>query len=117
MIHEVSLLCQWNYVETGANPADDASRGTLGTRMFFRVRREFSVIAEGQQIFGRRLKPREKTSRTERCFLPSPLTFKIFIGLHLRQSYWNHVDGHVKKCPKTHIILIKISWSLVAVLP
>lgn len=61
MIHEVSLLCQWNYVETGANPADDASRGTLGTRMFFfRVRREFSVIAEGQQIFGRRLKPREK---------------------------------------------------------
>ena len=28
--------------------------------VFFRVRREFSVIAEGQQIFGRRLKPREK---------------------------------------------------------
>lgn len=48
MIHEVSLLCQWNYVETGANPADDASRGTLGTRMFF---------SRAAGIFGDRRRP------------------------------------------------------------
>ena len=39
--------------------------GTLGTRGFSRVRREFSVLAEGRHIFGRRsnppaAKPREK---------------------------------------------------------
>ena len=33
---------------------------TLGTRGFSRVRREFSVWAEGRHIFGRRPKPREK---------------------------------------------------------
>ena len=33
-------------------------RVTLGTRGFSRVRREFSVLAEGQHIFGRRPKPR-----------------------------------------------------------
>ena len=31
---------------------------TLGIRGFFRVRREFSVLAEGRRIFGRRPKPR-----------------------------------------------------------
>ena len=31
---------------------------TLGTRGFSRVRREFSVLAEGRHIFGRRPKPR-----------------------------------------------------------
>ena len=61
---------------------------TLGTRGFSRLRREISVLAEGRHIFGRRpkpraAKPREKTSGTERCFLPSPLTFELFIGLHL----------------------------------
>ena len=34
---------------------------TLGTRGFSRVRREFSVLAEGRHIFGRRPKPREKS--------------------------------------------------------
>ena len=67
--------------------------GTLGTRGFSRMRREFSVLAEGRHNFGQRpktraAKPREKTSGTERCFLPSPLTFDLFIGLHLRQSNW-----------------------------
>ena len=36
---------------------------TLGTRGFSRVRREFSVLAEGRHIFGRRPKPLEKTFR------------------------------------------------------
>ena len=41
---------------------------TLGTRGFSRVRREFSVLAEGRHFFGRRPKPRaakplEKTFR------------------------------------------------------
>ena len=31
---------------------------TLGTRGFSRVRREFSVLAEGRHVFGRRPKPR-----------------------------------------------------------
>ena len=31
---------------------------TLGTRGFSRVRRKFSVLAEGRHIFGRRPKPR-----------------------------------------------------------
>ena len=60
---------------------------TLGTRGFSCVLREFSVLAEGQHIFGHRLKsraakPGEKTSGTEQCYLPSPLTFELFIGLH-----------------------------------
>ena len=60
----------------------------LGTRGFSLVRREFSALAEGRHIFGcrpkpRAAKPREKTSGTERRFLPSPLTFELFIGLHL----------------------------------
>ena len=37
--------------------------GTLGTRGFSRVRREFSVLAEGRHVFGRRPKPREKAFR------------------------------------------------------
>ena len=37
-------------------------RDTLGTRGFSRVRREFSVLAEGRHIFGRRpRKPRQKS--------------------------------------------------------
>ena len=35
--------------------------GTLGTRGFFRLRREFSVLAEGRHYFGRRPKPRAAT--------------------------------------------------------
>ena len=37
---------------------------TLGTRGFSSVQREFSVLAERGHIFGRRPKPREKTSGT-----------------------------------------------------
>ena len=33
-------------------------RGTLGTRGFSRVRREFSVLAKGRHVFGRRPKAR-----------------------------------------------------------
>ena len=87
---------------------------TLGTRGFSCMLREFSVLAEGRPIFGHRLRPRaanprEKTSRTERCYLPSPLTFELFIGLHLyanrlEVSNCNHMDRYVKKCPSTHII-------------
>ena len=86
------------------------------------VLREFSVLAEGRPIFGHRLKPRaanpqEKTSRRERCYLPSQLTFELFIGLHLyanrlEVSNCNHMDRHVKKCPSTHIIHRKTSQSL-----
>ena len=36
--------------------------GTLGTRGFSRVRREFSVLAEGRHNFGRRPKPRAATA-------------------------------------------------------
>ena len=40
---------------------------TLGTRGFSRVRREFSVLAEGRHIFGRKPKPR---NRVEKCLAP-----------------------------------------------
>ena len=40
---------------------------TLGTRGFSRVRREFSVLAEGQHIFGRRPKPRAAKPREKRA--------------------------------------------------
>ena len=58
-----------------------------------------------------------KTSGTERCFLPSPLTFALFYRItftpiRLKVSDCDHVGRHVKKCPKTHIILSKTSWSL-----
>ena len=36
---------------------------TLGTRGFSRVRWEFSVLAEGRNIFGRRPKPRAAKAR------------------------------------------------------
>ena len=36
---------------------------TLGIRGFSRVRREFSVLAEGRHIFGRRPKPRAAKPR------------------------------------------------------
>ena len=53
-----------------------------------------------------------KTSGTERCFLPSPLTFELFYRItftpiRLKVSDCDHVGRHVKKCPKTHIILRK----------
>ena len=35
-----------------------SQEATLGTRGYFRVRWEFSVLAEGRHIFGRRPKPR-----------------------------------------------------------
>ena len=41
---------------------------TLGTRGFPRVRREFSVLAEGRHIFGRRPKPRAAKPREKQAF-------------------------------------------------
>ena len=41
---------------------------TLGTRGFSRVRREFSVLAEGRHIFGRRPKPRAAKPREKPAF-------------------------------------------------
>ena len=41
---------------------------TLGTRGFSRVRREFSVLAEGRHIFGRRPKPRAAKLREKPAF-------------------------------------------------
>ena len=38
---------------------------TLGTRGFSRVRRKFSVLAEGRHLFGRRPKPRAAKDLTE----------------------------------------------------
>ena len=81
-------------------------------------------FSRAEEIFGvgRRPKPRageaaRKTSGTERCFLPSPLTFALFYRstltpIRLKVSDCDHVGRHVKKCPKTHIILSKTSWSL-----
>ena len=68
--------------------AVNGNTSTLGTRGFSRVRREFSVLAEGQHISGRRPKPRVKPlARSGAFYLPRwPLSF--FIGLHLRQSDW-----------------------------
>ena len=46
-----------------------------------------------------------KTSGTERCFLPPPLTFELFVRItftpiRLEVSNCDHVDRHVKKCQK-----------------
>ena len=56
-------------------------------------------------------------SDAERCFLPSPLTFELFYRItftpiRLKVSNCDHVGRHVKKCPKTHIILSKTNSSL-----
>ena len=77
------------------------------------------MLAEGRHISGRRpklraAKPREKTSGTERCFLPSPLTFELFIGLNL---YANQIGSlQLWSCgparEEMSIILRKTSWSL-----
>ena len=42
---------------------------TLGTRGFSRVRWEFSVLAEGRHVFGRRPKTRAVKPREKRVFL------------------------------------------------
>ena len=89
----------------------------------------FFLRAAGIFGFGRRpthLRPQaeatsgeaaRKTSGTERCFLPSPLTFELFqritfTPIRLKVSNCDHVGRHVRKCPKTHIILSKTSSSL-----
>ena len=84
---------------------------------FSRVRREFSVLAEGRHVFGRRPKPREKPLARSVAFYRSPLTFELFYRItftpiRLKVSDCDHVVRHVKKCPKTHIILRKTSSSL-----
>ena len=58
-----------------------------------------------------------KTSGTERCFLPFPLTFVLFYRItftpiRLKVSNYDRVGRHVKMCPKTHIILSKTNSSL-----
>ena len=57
--------------------------------------------------------PREKTSGTERCFLPSPLTFELFIGLHLYAIQIGSLQlwscGPAREIMS--IILRKTSWS------
>ena len=87
---------------------------TLGTRGFSCVWWEFSVLAEGWHIFGHEWRSGKKKPLVWRgaIYCPRwPLNF--FIGLHLHQvSNCDHVDRHVKKCPKTHIILRKTSLSL-----
>ena len=85
---------------------------TLGTRGFSHMRLEFSVLAEGRHIFGRR-KPLARRG----AFLASPLTFELFYRItftpiRLKVSDCDHVGRHVKKCPKTHIILRKTTSSL-----
>ena len=42
---------------------NDTLVSTLGTRGFSRVQREFSVLAEGRHVFGRRPKPRAAKPR------------------------------------------------------
>ena len=66
---------------------------TLGTRGFSLVRREFSVLAEGRHVFGRRpkvraAKPREKPLARSGAFYRPRWPLSFFIGLHLRQSDW-----------------------------
>ena len=93
---------------------------TLCTRGFSRVRREFNfrcwpkADTSAEATSGEAAR---KTSGTERCFLPSPLTFELFYRItftpiRLKVSNCDHVGRHVKKCPKTHIILRKTSSSL-----
>ena len=72
---------------------------TLGTRGFSRVRRKFSVLAEGRHIFGRRPKPRAaKTGNHARrvsCTQGSPIlqaavNFRNFAVLYLRSLKTYH---------------------------
>ena len=86
-----------------------------GYQRFFS--REVGIFGVGRRPKPRAAKPREKTSGTERCFLPFPLTIELFYRItftpiRLKVSDCDHVGRHVKKCPKTHIILRKTSSSL-----
>ena len=93
----------------GAGSNQNNLRYTLGTRGFSRMQWEFSVLAEGRHIFGRR--------PNLQALQASPLTFELFYRItftpiRLKVSNCDHVGRHVKKCPKTHIILRKTSSSL-----
>ena len=77
----------------------DACVPHLGTRGFSRVRRKFSVLAEGRHIFGRRPKPRAaKTGNHARrvsCTQGSPIlqaavNFRNFAVLYLRSLKTYH---------------------------
>ena len=90
---------------------------TLGTRGFSRMRRKFLVLAEGRHIFGRRPKPQEKPLAQSGAFncphWPLSFSYRItFTPIRLKVSNCAHVGQHVKKCPKTHVILRKTSSSL-----
>ena len=81
----------------GGGNLGKANNYTLGTRGFSRVRREFSVLAEATSGEAAR-----KTSGTERCFLPSPLTFALFYRItftpiRLKVSNCDHVARHMKR--------------------
>ena len=52
------MLIAWIGPLRGSNQIFCPDKNTLGTRGFSRERREFSVLAEGRHIFGRRPKPR-----------------------------------------------------------
>ena len=86
---------------------------TLGTRGFSHVRREFTVLAEGRS----HERSREKNLWHGAVLYTVPVDlwafYQItFMPIRLKASNCYHVDRHVKKCPKTHIILRKTSSSL-----
>ena len=76
---------------------------TLGTTGFSRVRREFSVLAEGRHIFGRRPKPRA-AKPLEKTFRPGHYKDLTETGNRARK-----VSGTQGRCPtirKSNLIRI-----------
>ena len=61
------MLIAWIGPLRGSNQIFCPDKNTLGTRGFSRERREFSVLAEGRHIFGRRPKPRAAKPREKRA--------------------------------------------------
>ena len=87
------MLIAWIGPLRGSNQIFCPDKNTLGTRGFSRERREFSVLAEGRHVFGRRpkpraAKPREKPLARSGAFYRPRWPLSFFIGLHLHQSDW-----------------------------
>ncbi|CAH3191375.1 unnamed protein product [Porites evermanni] len=92
---------------------------SLGSEHKEETRADNKRIQQGNkvQVFLACGEAARKTSGTERCFLPSPLTFALFYRItftpiRLKVSDCDQVGRQVKKCPKTHLILSKTSSSL-----
>ena len=92
-------ISSWNF-KSFADFTPDLNDATLGARGFSRMRREFSVLAEGRHIFGRRSHERRSC---EKNLWHGAVLFTIRVDL------WAFRAGHYKDLTETRNRARKVS--------